>query len=333
MSVAATHRRRRLDAVLSLPDELFVDLATLGKSVRSRLGGVAVELTFPELDPDDSFHHLGGLCAPHHPTMGRPPEILERTAANRWGYARNPGVYSVQALRAAFLVSVSSGEHPSEAAEVNAMALGVPSWFAIVNSWLCAWLNAPAHQPRNEIGGSSLLFVGPDGSVGGRGPDIRMTVVSGLAAVSPSLVRRAFAHGGHGSDLPLEHKLLLDARTQFSDRDHRRAVIDAGTAAEAALAAAITEELRSRNVAAKFRELAIRDASGVVGLLDLYESLGHVVPVSKARTADRLAEKGNRAAHAGREPSTDETFNAIQVASAIVHGCRPLEAPGSASHA
>jgi hypothetical protein len=104
-------------------------------------------------------------------------------------------------------------------------------------------------------------------------------------------------------------------------------VIDAGTSAEVALAAAIRDHLTERGVAPKFQASAIKGANGLVGLYDLVESIGGAPAVSRARVAHRLAAKRNDAAHSGAEPTRSETVEAIEIASTLVEGARPLPQP------
>src|ERR1700737_195193 len=63
-------RRKRLGAVLALPGRVLVVGTVLGATVRSRIGDVPVELTFPVTVPDAIFSGpaAGWLGAPEHPT-------------------------------------------------------------------------------------------------------------------------------------------------------------------------------------------------------------------------------------------------------------------------
>jgi len=109
--------------------------------------------------------------------------------------------------------------------------------------------------------------------------------------------------------------------------DRRRAVIDSGTAAEVSLASCVAVQLWAGGLAISAGERIIQQANGVVGLVDLYESLGGNLPVSKRRVMDQLAKPRNDAAHGGQAPDQTGVENAMTVATSIVRTATPLPPP------
>jgi len=127
-------------------------------------------------------------------------------------------------------------------------------------------------------------------------------------------------------DLPPEHRLLMQAIMALAEADYRRAAIDAGTASEVALAAAIYEELASKGLNPEFIDRTIRIANGLDGLYSVYQSFGYALPVSPGNVRANLAGVRNDAAHAGRVPSCEEATRAVELAHALVTAAHPLDA-------
>ncbi len=315
-------RRRRIEAALSLPERLRVKAAVLGTTVATRIAGEAVSLTFPV----PVAGHPGALDAAPDPRGRSLAAVVADAVRYEWGFESSPGQYMVGAMRLSFLGTPTSTRDSADYPEFPVIAHGFFDWFDISYVWLCAWLRLPSRLPDHDRG-TSVHLPRADGSLAGMGGTLRMTLIGGAPAATRSQVASAFTLAARGARLPVEHQLLMDARNALWAGDYRRAVIDAGTASEVALASAITVGLQGKRVASEFIEQAIKAANGVVGLLELYISLGYKLPVSKNKVGDRLANKRNDAAHAGREPTDVETRGALEVAQQIVDAARPLPAP------
>ena len=136
-------------------------------------------------------------------------------------------------------------------------------------------------------------------------------------------IRRASENEG----LPIAHQMLQTGWDAAIAGDLRRAVIDSGTAAEVSLASSVAAELSTRGLAISASERIIQQANGVVGLVDLYESLGGNLPVSRRKVMDQLAKPRNDAAHGGQAPDKTGVENAMTVATSIVRTATPLPLP------
>lgn len=118
--------------------------------------------------------------------------------------------------------------------------------------------------------------------------------------------------------------MLLSARHGLREGDHRRAAIDAATAAEVALGAAVTSALEAIGAPSEFIDRALLGANGLTGLVDMARSLGIDPVVSKARAADRIALVRNRAAHGGHSPDAEAASVAVHTATTIVESVAPF---------
>jgi len=128
------------------------------------------------------------------------------------------------------------------------------------------------------------------------------------------------------TDLPPEHRLLMQAMMALAENDYRRAAIDAGTASEVALASAITNELTAKGMHPQFIDHTIKTANGLDGLFSLYQSFGYVLPVSLGNIRANLAHVRNDAAHTGRVPSPEEATRAVELAHVLVTTASPVSA-------
>ncbi len=122
---------------------------------------------------------------------------------------------------------------------------------------------------------------------------------------------------------PEEHLLLRDSRTAALRNDGRKAVIDAASAVEVALARAI----RTRLTTAPSEESidrVLEDARGVMELYDLAAVLGIGLSPSRGEVAGRLAGRRNLAVHEGKDPGDVAVREAQETARAIVVDASPL---------
>jgi hypothetical protein len=252
---------------------------------------------------------------------GKPlAEPLLSSFAGHWGYRASAALCYISSARISFLLNPAADVAASS--EFRDLGETFLKWFGIVREWAAAW----SGEPLRTIGESrgSVLHV-PTGGGLMAGSSIRMSsVYIGAAPLTLAQLRSAFGRASRDEHLPVEHRLLLSAQVAQMGGDFRLAVIDAGSAAEVGLAAAISEELGRKGVVGEFIERAIVDANGVVGLASLYAALGHTLAVSKNKVASQLAQVRNGAAHGGRVPTKPEADLAVQHARALVEHARPL---------
>jgi hypothetical protein len=139
-----------------------------------------------------------------------------------------------------------------------------------------------------------------------------------------------------GTESPLAHAMLRQARLAQRDGDWRRAVIDAATACEVALAEAIRSPLTDRLAGDDPEALSTDEVEKLIdrrrsGLMDLYDfrvaAVGPIASVSWGKLNDRLAGVRNRVVHKGHPPTQQQVSAALTVADALVAEVAPLLAP------
>lgn len=254
-----------------------------------------------------------------------------------WG--RGSGGFADRTLSEAFLRSavVVTASQPFDirvygVAMMDEIAGALDDWIDA----FCEWLEVVATiDMRPDLDMSAMtpkhvyprpLAVDDDGNVE------RYPTMSQIASVwrSPrhvSLIEwsRAVEYTNAKRRPPEEHLLLRDSRAARNRHDSRKAVIDAATAAEVALAAAIRRRL-SAAPDEQAIEQVLRNSSGLAELFDLAVALGSNGGVSGSQVRGQLAGRRNEAVHRGMEPTRAETTEALQTASAIVSAVNPLEA-------
>lgn len=306
-------RRTRVHGIMHFPWSLPLGPDALGAAAEVRIAHHIVVVTLPV---DDG---TGSLVAPPVFPPLRPP--LDDLFRRDVGFRSHPTLYFVEAARASFLLA-----NPDDAATdpvFGQLGRDFYSWFDIARGWLAAWSGQPIESLTNSTG-SALHIPRSDGTMSGTGATLSAVMVGGLAGVSRSQLLGAFARASAGTRLPVEHRLLLDAQHGLYRGDLRRALIDAGTSVEVALATCIAESMANLGAAGEFIDGVIKNANGVVGLAFLYTKLIDALPVSQGRLASELAEPRNRAAHGGVSPEYEVAVAALRHARALVKAVRPL---------
>jgi hypothetical protein len=321
--------RRRVHVVLVLPKALLVVSEALGARFVVTVAGVKADLTFPvPRGPESNW-----LAAP----PGRANATHVRIASEReeidWGhhyssFAIRAGrrvnvVWGVRALAASFLLDPAS--HPLKTAEVQAFCGAFRAWYATVCEWICAKHGLPLRDGSGHH--ESLLYgLGKKRTWASSG-EIGVPMMADVQGALRTELRSAFDRAARGQPLPLQHRLLLDARTYLHEGANRRAVIDAGTATEIALTEFLAIRLRSNGVAPKDLDVVILQANGLVGLAALTAASGHELPVSLGAVKGELAGVRNAAAHRGTGPTHEGARKAITLAHQIVESVTPLTFP------
>ncbi|MEU8750748.1 hypothetical protein AB0C88_09710 [Streptomyces chartreusis] len=278
------------------------------------IGSHKVAMTFPTLGDD------GRLCATTD-HRGKPLAPQVQTAfESRWGYQSSERSCYVEAASVSLLL------HPLEKTldteEFNSLSGSFFSWFKIVQEWVAAWTWKPLGNFDNTH--NSAIIIPSGGKRIYASPVLMRTLFIERQPVTRPQLSAALRHASRGEHLPVEHRMLLSARDAQLGGDLRRAVIDAATAAEVALASFVADHLAIKGMKRDFIDEMIKDVNGIVNLHALCTRLGGKPAVSKNKVAQELANVRNLAAHGGKTPTPEETATAREHAETIVRELRPL---------
>jgi hypothetical protein len=179
----------------------------------------------------------------------------------------------------------------------------------------------PRAKPPDELHGLELLHVDQTGERTRQRPPPQPTTLQfqEVIKVAEDAWLAILGHVSDGTAPPTERLLLRDALLAFDQRQLRRSVLDAATAAELALTRMLDDRLRGmpRKDADKVR----RQAQGLARLGQNLHRLG-VEPPSQLQ--DILGNIRNKAIHAGGEPTLQQARDAILLARTLVDQAQPF---------
>ena len=247
------------------------------------------------------------------------PEALERDFTNAWGFRSSKHICYVEAVAIAPLLDPEEDvlEKP-----VRDLGNDFFVWFRILQEWACAWSGEPM-QDFDPYRPAAVHVVDEQGVIVSNGPRERGVYVW-PEPLTRAQVAGAMRRASAGELLPPEHRTLLDAVEAKVGGMFRKAVIDAATAVEVALAGYVIRELVGKGVDTAFIDEVIKGVNGLMNLHSLCTQLGANPGVSKNKLGAQLANVRNRAAHAGIVPSWNEAQTACEHAATIVHAIAPL---------
>jgi hypothetical protein len=310
-------RRVRFHGVANFPSQIPVGADCLGMLDRIKVEAHSIEFALPI----DGAEVNGAPLVEPRDYRGEPlAPPLSGLPTLRWGYRSSANLYYIAAARVSFLLTPT--DNTATSPEFIKLEREFLRWFDIAKHWASAWSGEPLHdigRPQESI----LQILTKNNQV--VGSPVRLPAVFfGARPINRAQLQSAFRRASSGDQLPAEHRLLLSAQIAQMDGDRRLAVIEAGSASEVALAAAISADLRTKRATAEFIDQAIKNANGIVGLRSLYVAIGNTLSVSGGRVITELANIRNTAVHSGRIPTDPETRRAIGHASVLVHESRPL---------
>ncbi|WHM41124.1 hypothetical protein [Streptomyces sp. BPTC-684] len=286
----------------------------LGLVEHVTIGGQKVTLAFPDLGS-------GGELTAALDGYGKPiPQQMATFSEGRWGYRSSSRLCYVS--RASAVCLLQPQEKMSDAADFNALSEAFPRWFRILQEWAAVWSGEPLRD-FDDAHSSAIHIPAGDQHMTGSGA-LMGTVFIGAQPLNRSQLAGALRRASCQEHLPVEHRMLLSAKSAELGGDLRRAVIDAGTAVEVALGAYITDHLSKKRLPADFITEAIKSANGMVALHGLCTNLGAELEVSKNRLRAELAEIRNPAAHTGKIPTAAEARRARTHAETLVRALRPI---------
>jgi hypothetical protein len=193
-------------------------------------------------------------------------------------------------------------------------------WIEVATGqYLVATVETPVLRSRSDE--LELFYVDGQGSAQ-RIPDERpLTVKWEMPGnfVNEAIWRAVLDRACAGSEPPTERLLLHDARMGLRRRHPRRAVLDAGTAAEIALTRLLDQQLRSLPPAGAD---VIRDQGRELGrLVRTVRRLGVPLP---DYLQDKLVRPRNEAIHAGQNIDIETARSMVNLAGELVEQARPL---------
>lgn len=277
------------------------------------------------------------MCAPEGFGIDRGLDWGALLGSNRpWGgpsqwhtdrqFGAGDAAYISHILVSTQILSVNSGDAAHQIGV--AVQVEIDAWANLLGDWLevlaARWFRRP-----NRHGAVLSGQAGPisawhfDGSSSTRLENPNSTRAVGLGGDGIPLANwsAALRLAGECRVPPVERILLRDARVGVGIGDFRRAVLDAATATEIALALLLDRKTAS---AGPDISKAVRDGvRGLVSLSDILRKTFKERGISPRVQID-IAEPRNKAIHSGSQPSRDEANTAIVTAAAVLETVSPI---------
>ncbi|MFG2951063.1 hypothetical protein [Streptomyces adustus] len=266
------------------------------------------------------------------PPLSRDGEPLTQRLENRvrgfphgWGYAGEPGTWYIKAVAASLLLPPQ--EVTGTLDDFGVLQEAFVRWSRSVVEWAAAWSQEQLMDFATDNDPTLYVYTKEGGHLSVSDPRSRTLFVRSTHPLDRGQLIGTLSRASRGDRLPVEHLMLLYAEDAKAGGDLRKAVIDAATAAEVALASYIRDRLKAKphGLSPEFIDEMIKDVNGIANLYVLCKHLGGEPGVSsKKKVIDQLANVRNRAAHAGESPTVDQATTAIRHAVTIVYALRPL---------
>ncbi|MER7455639.1 hypothetical protein [Micromonospora sp. NPDC126480] len=311
----------RLICIYALPQALLISDEILGDTYQVQVGGRSAVLHLPTQAPDSD-----DLAAPA--VLGAEEQIADLQARQDiWGtlLPGEPFTNDGAHLRAVvIIVSCSTNEVQPVAEELPDT---LTEWFKRLRAWVRVLVNQPLrHTPPIHNRGHGLTVFHKAGTEAVERVSFRQwirAVRREREALSCDLWTVALK-AVSASELPAPaHTFLADAREALDAGDPRRAVLDAATAAELALAHLFDSALDALDP--RIRGAIIGERRTLGSYVTTIANAGMLPQgVTRDVLSAGLTQVRNLAIHKGRPPSRDQAQTAVNVGAAVVSAVFPL---------
>jgi hypothetical protein len=308
------------------PRPLLVEPEVLGRTYAALIGGHHLEVHVPRIlddpGPSTTWPRLAPPAhVPWHPWLDSMliESELDGDRPN-WGHRIQR---SMMLNAVALTIPLAADTIRPDDATLAAVSAGLPGWWSRLERWSITVLR------RADYGSVSypthaLYGIDSDGRHWRHGHDAAAVIIMGLRGLTDAELRWILEQIDAGHEPPIEQLLLVASPSD----DSRRRVLDLGTAVEVALANAVRRELSRHGLDADAIEEMVVRANGMVGLHDLATAaLRRLLPVSRRRLMDQLANPRNAAAHRGADIEPLDMKRASAVARELVDHLSPLGSP------
>ncbi|ADG79084.1 hypothetical protein TPAU25S_04302 [Tsukamurella paurometabola] len=311
---------------------IHVEASCCGASFATRIGGFVAKIQFPVLSTP---WQRAKLEAPSSFAVDPAiPLADEREPHQEWGVvsqwrtqvgASEQEPVSVRVQRLGFTIVDRFHEREGIAQIHKDTPAVLDRWWDL----FCAWVSILSTQdPRDHLRLQGAARRDPVWMWVGGGKERRGQTVSSDAIrwdrtgtpLDPATVETCMYLAGTEESPPTEWLFVRDARSAVAAGDYRRAVIDAGTAAELAITELLDQHLSA--VEEAVAEALMSRSRALEQRSKLMKELGAgFIPDGFAGTLQRPR---NAAAHSGQAPTLEVAQGAIAVAVALLEQSTPL---------
>lgn len=334
--------KKRIEGDMSCDAGILVLPECLDQSYESHMPCFPLTVRLPRFDPDVHHHNL---IAPHSDfraerdesdaaealyagdsAWGSMQEWSDPDPSEDWNTAVLPPKYFVvEQLR--FITEGAAGDDDEFQHTRDHVVAHRASWWSLLADWIGVVsmqdLIELGRQRRQSFSRTTMWITEPqEGQEPGfswvQMPELRPYVGNPL---TKGQLERCMSLAGEARRPPDAWLMLRDARSLLNSGEYRRAVLDAGTAAELALTARLDAYLAA-NSSPEMAE----------ALMDKYKMLGPLTELAKKLNVaawpkqfrPQVIEPRNKAVHGGRETTKDVAEKAVAITSELLQAIHPL---------
>ena len=321
---------RNLSGHFSCGPGLRVDASCCGKTFITRTNSYELEIHFPSLSDTGKQ----ALVPPAQVAPRVRADVFdEREDGLAWGFAADweevsgigQRITTVHIFRLGFTALGAVSDTENLLSMRHSVPAELDSWWELFSSWVAVlthqdpreYFRLPGMTRREPI----WTFVNGDGRrIHSAITEDAVRRLYDIEPLDEDTVRACIELTRIGEFPPAEWTFIRDARSAVLAKDYRRAVIDAGTAAELA----ITELLDQRLAGADptLSEALLKRARALEGRSTLMKELK--AGIEPAGFTAQLKNPRNNAAHKGQAPTRETAQQAIEVAVQLVEQSTPL---------
>jgi rhodanese-related sulfurtransferase len=242
--------------------------------------------------------------------------------------SKGAGAFASDVHRAVLEVSLNLSDNPNYLDVVTPFGRPFAQWWSRLSSWIELWTDqvlkdegAPDTYPHVIVWALGRDDWAPLETGRELSPALSQAPSSALA-VSARHLQAACDHASIDHTPDLEWILYLRSGRRS---DTRLSIVDVATAVELSLSKAISERLA--DLSGRARDKIIKNANGIVGLMELLRSFEATAPVSVAAVKSGIAAHRNDAVHRGKSPTADELAAARMLAKNILDQYSPIDRP------
>ncbi|WP_328352718.1 hypothetical protein OG976_20280 [Mycobacterium sp. NBC_00419] len=329
---------RVIEGYFECPVPFVVTASATAGIYLASVGGLPVTVTLPTAN-DATMHH-SDLAEPswHYPgrdgSLSRLPEL-----APFWGrvvvWADNHTTPKALSISRFKIATDATGDDNAVREVGRQLAEAAPAWWSAVSAWIEILYGQDLSrlgpvEPGLRFNNTTLwtrlynLHGHPirEGHVLPVGSSAIGLVWPNYAPIDSAQLQQCIALADQHGPPPTEWLIIRDARSLYAGQDFRRAVLDAGLAAELAVTQLISAHLRANGQTGEGIEGVLRKHRMLGRRCDYWiRDCGGTLPGNYDR---RLLARRNAATHTGYAPPPDDVRDAIAVAAEIVAQAVPV---------
>jgi hypothetical protein len=332
-ALAEDEKKFLVEVAIDLPAGFQLDAAFLGLVKPATIGGVAVDIVLPDFEPDSDGYPFGpkldarasadwvGHFDTRDPEGERKWPFGSVTQTRRAESGKEED--TIEAFLTARLLALPTAE--ITLSDARRLKRAADEWTRLLETWLEVVSRQDLHEKfivEHQTGRTAFVWIdrgnNPRGSLLGD-EQSGFTLNFGKALpITPSDWGRILTKASEGVDPPEAHLFIRDARQALNESNHRRAVLDAATAAEISLA-----ELRDKAVQGADSGLAVyieKKVAQIDRLAGFLRAVGETLPEN---ITEDIARPRNDAIHRGHDPSKEIAAKALLKAEEITELATP----------